>query len=148
MPLLTGALANGVAVIDVLVGVGSARAALLRKHGFRVPEPTRVRALLDTGSHFTGFASSVFRALELDPIWKMDVLTPSTPHDTPHTADLYRVTVSFFVNESPYVMGDCNVIAAESFRADEDVQGLIGLDLLTACQFTLVGPLKAFTLAF
>jgi hypothetical protein len=148
MPLLTGPLANGGAVIDVFVAVGESRAALLRKHGFPVPPPVPVRALVDTGSHLTGFAVQVFRSLDIQPYWATAILTPSTQPASPHPCDIYIASLSFLVGGIAHPIFEGNVLATDGFRPDEDVQGLIGLDILAACQFNLVGPLKAFTLAF
>ena len=56
MPLLTGPLTPGGAIIDVLVGVSRPRLALLLKHQFPVPVPVHVRAVIDTGASVSGFA--------------------------------------------------------------------------------------------
>lgn len=78
MPYLSGPFTRGGAVLDVLVGVPTARAALLRRHSFPVPEPLPVRALIDTGSSVSGFAPRVFSALDLTRFDQIKVLTPST----------------------------------------------------------------------
>ena len=96
----------------------------------------------------TGFSHRVFGPLDLTPFRKFDILTPSTPHHTPHACDLFRVSFSFLLNGRPHLTSECDVIGTDTFHPDEAVQGLIGLDLLAACQFTLIGPSKTFALAF
>lgn len=110
MPLLTGPLTPGGAVIDVLVGVSRPRRALLLKHQFPVPVPVHVRAVIDTGASVSGFSPRVFGALDLTPVGQVSILTPSTPADAPHESDLYDVSPEQFralggADAPPFLLG-------------------------------------------
>lgn len=147
MSYVTEQLVGGWAVVDVLVGVSTLRRALLQKHHFSVPEPVHVRALLDTGASISGFAPRVFRELDLTPISKFDVITPSTPHDAPHVCDLYDVSLSLVANGEARPFPDARVMVADCWHPNENLEALIGMDLLRQCNFQLFGPEGQFTLA-
>jgi len=79
MAIVTGAITPDGALIDVLVGVSSARQKLLERKGFTVPQKIPVRAIIDTGSFATAFMPKVFTLLDLTPLGPLKVRTPSTP---------------------------------------------------------------------
>jgi hypothetical protein len=148
MPYLTGRILPGGAIIDVFVGVGKRRESLLLKHGFAVPEPVHVRVLIDTGASVSGFAPRVFQALDLTPVAKNPVLTPSTPAHQPHLGDFYDVWLSIVAEGTSHPFLDSRVMAADCWLPGEGIEGLIGRDILDHCFFQYVGKDRTFTLAF
>ena len=148
MPLLTGPLTPGGAIIDVLVGVSRPRRALLVKHQFRVPAPVHVRALIDTGASVSGFAPRVFAALDLTPVGRIAILTPSTPADAPHESDLFDVSLALVADGGTHPFPDTRVMSADCWHPDEGVEALIGRDILDHCFFQYMGVDRRFTLAF
>lgn len=147
MSLLTGQLVGDWAVVDVLVDVSARRRELLSRHNFPIPEAVHVRALLDTGASISGFSPRVFRELDLTPVSKFDVLTPSTPHDAPHVCDLYDVALSLVANGQARPFSDVRVMVADCWHPGENLEALLGMDILRQCNFQLFGPEGQFTLA-
>jgi hypothetical protein len=148
MPYLSGPVAGGWAVIDVLVGVSRSHHGQLLKHGSPVPAPVHVRALLDTGASLSAFAPRVFRELGISPVRKMEVLTPSTATAAPHLADLYDVSLSLVAGGAAHPFPEGQVLEADCWLPGEDIEALIGMDILSRCFFQLLGPDRRFTLAF
>jgi Aspartyl protease len=148
MPLVSGKLSGPWAVVDVLLGVSGARAALLRKVNFPVPAPVRVRALLDTGASVSGFAPRAFRELDLAPVSTLSIQTTSTTPDAPHESDMFDVSLALIANATPHPFGDVRVMTADCWHADEGFEALIGMDILLRCNFQLFGPERQFICAF
>jgi len=148
MPILSGSITPRGAVIDVLVGVSDPRRQILVKHGFPVPAPLHVRALIDTGADVSGFAPRLFTALGLTPVDQIALYTPSTPPNCPHMADVFDVSLSVVAGGSPCVMPISSVFAADGWLPEEGIEALIGRDILDSCFFQYMGPDRTFTLAF
>jgi|GEM_PF-1003343 len=148
MPYVTGVLIRGWAIIDVLVGVSRPRHRLLQKHHFTVPQPVHVRALLDTGASISGFAPRVFQELDLTPVTKLGVITPSTPAHTPHEVDLYDVSLALVAGGGTHPFPDTRVMAADCWLPGEGIEALIGMDILCRGFFQLMGPERQFVFAF
>ncbi len=149
MPLLFGPITRSGAVVDALIGVFRARSGLLSRHGFPVPSPVRVRAMIDPGASMSGVAPDVFRQLELTPIAQVPILTPSTTAAFPHLADEYLVSFSVLVQGTPHTFSDAlPVIVADGWNEGEDANALIGRDILERCLFSYCGPDARFYFAF
>ncbi len=147
MPYINGPILPGGPVVDVLVGAPAAKAALLHKHGFPVPNPVPVRALIDTGASLSAFAPRVFSALDLNPIDQIPVLTPSTRPDAPHVCDRFLVSLSLVAEGRACPFPDTEVMAADCWLEDEGIEALVGRDILDRCFFQYLGPDHRFTLA-
>jgi hypothetical protein len=147
MSFLTGPLINGWAIIDVMVGVSRTRRSLLRKHNFDEPMPVHVRALLDTGASISGFSPRVFQQLDIAPVSKLEVMTPSTTSQNPHLCDIYDVSLSLVANGSLRPFPDVMVMEADCWLPNEGIEALLGMDILKRCHFQLWGPEGNFNLA-
>jgi hypothetical protein len=147
MSYVTGSLIQGWAIVDVLVGVSGPRRSLLQKHKFPIPAAVHMRALIDTGASISGFSSRVFQELSITPVSKLDVLTPSTPPNSPHICDVYDVSLSLVANESPRAFPDARVMVADCWLPNEGIEALLGMDILKFCFFQLMGPEGRFMLA-
>ncbi len=150
MPIVSGRLTPAGAVVDIVVGVGPRRLALLQRLGLPVPAPVFLKAQIDTGANITGLTGRVFSALELPPVGSVAILTPSTRPDAPHHCDLFDVTLSFVADGRAQPFGGLRVIAADGWHpgAEQGVEALIGRDVLDRCVFSYLGPDRAFTFAF
>lgn len=149
MPLHTGTITRHGAVIDSLIGVCAERQKLLTKHGFAVPPPVPVRALIDTGASISGCSAEVFHKLDLKPVEQLQILTPSTRIDAPHTCDLFQVSWSLVAGGAPHLFApSLRVIVADGFHPTEGIDALIGRDILARCAFEYWGPDDRFQFSF
>jgi hypothetical protein len=148
MPYLSGPIVGGRAIIDVLVGVSRPRRLLLTKHNFPVPAPVPIRALIDTEADISAFSPRTFRALGIEAVDAVPILTPSTRVEAPFTTDLYDVSLSLVADGSSHSFSDSRVLEADCWIPGEGIEALIGTDILNRCFFQFIGPDRRFTLAF
>lgn len=148
MPIITGDITSHGAVICVLVGVGAAKLSLLQRLKMPIPQPISVRAQIDTGSHVTGFSRDVFNALNEAPFGRIRLRTPSTRPSEPFYADQYAVTITFVAGTMQYPFRAAQVIAADDFQQGEEVEAIIGRDVLNHCNFQYLGSTRQFSLFF
>jgi hypothetical protein len=148
MPIVTGDITDSGAIILVKVGVSQNRAQVLAKNGMPIPPGVVVRAQLDIGSFVSGFMPDVFRALEVEPFGRIAIRTPSTTKDNPFQCDLYDVTVTLTAGDVPVVLTDVHAIASKDFGQDEEVQAILGRDVLNRCVLEYFGPDRRFRLSF
>ena len=134
--------------MDVLIGASQPRRVLLERNGFTVPVAVPVRALIDTGASISGFSAKVFQALDLTPVSQISVLTPSTLVDTPHDCNVYDVSLSLVANGAAHPFPDVRVMEANCWHPGEEIEALIGMDILRRCFFQLMGPEGQFVIAF
>lgn len=145
MPVVNSTILQDGPIFDLLVGVSQARQQMLEKHGFPVPPRVPVRALIDTGSSLTAVIRVVFQQLSLPgPVGSIDIVTPST-RDSSHCADLYDVSLALSHLGEGILFPSIRVI---EFPGSDEVQALIGRDVLAHCHFTYDGPGGRFTLGF
>lgn len=148
MPYLTGPIGPEGAVIDVLVGVPTVRAELLRKNNFPVPTAVPVRALVDTGASISGFAPRVFRELDLRPLDQTSIYTPSTQPGSPHPCNQYLVALAFVAGGRHHPFPETHVIETDCWPSEEGIEALIGRDILNWCNFWYVGIERTFNISF
>lgn len=127
------------AVIPLRVGFSRADEAAARASGRPVPAPVAVRALVDTGSGRSIVQRDLARELDLRPVGRVEI-------DTPSSVDLavpeYYVRFWFDDLTGPEV----KVIEAP-LRVPR-VRALIGRDLLERAHFEYDGPTGRFELRF
>lgn len=149
MPLIDGTIDHrDGAAVGVFVGVSRSRDAALLRVGHRVPERVPVRLQIDTGSALTGFLRFVFEKLEIGPFRTVQVGTPSTTPDRPHTANQYDVVLYLVSGTELTPIDNVHAIDPQDFHPTEGVQGIIGRDVLDRCVFTFAGPDRQFHLAW
>lgn len=120
----------------------------LQAAGQAVPQPIRIRALLDTGASCTCVDPSVLAALNLTPTGSATMITPSTGA-TPHQTDQFDVGLIIpgaSGNQTPLVVDNIAVVASQ--LTNQGFQALIGRDLLKRCVLTYNGAMNLFTLAY
>src|SRR6266478_6074661 len=101
-------------MLDALVGVSQARRTALAAVGQPVPNPIRLRALVDTGASGTSVDPSITSALNLTPTGRVQVVTPSTG-STPHEADQYDVAliIPSGGQNTPFILPTIAVMSCE-----------------------------------
>lgn len=147
MAIITSPITDEGAVLTVLVGVSANRQRMLEKMSFPVPVPVQVKALLDTGSSDSAFQASVFKALQLTPIGKMYISTPSTDPSALHDADTFDVSVTFRSGNQTILIESIQPFVTNGFDPTvETAQALIGRDILNRCVFNYNGQTRQFAL--
>ncbi len=146
MPVVAGNLTDQGAIVSLTVGVSRDRKEALVRVGFPVPAEVQLRAVIDSGSAVTAIQPDVFRALDLTRIDEVAIHTPSTGA-TPHHCDRFHVSLSLVHEQQELLLASALVISS-MFRPEENLQGLIGRDVLDHCLFVYDGKRKQFSLAF
>jgi hypothetical protein len=146
MPYATIPLNPHGAITELLVGVGEVRRAVLERNNFPVPRRVRVSAQIDTGAPYSTFAPFVFEQLEIKPVGSVKLRTPSTGEGA-CPFDQFVVSLSLCGGGVELHLPTTEVIQAV-FAPDEEIQGLLGRDLLEHCLFVYDGQNKSFSLAF
>ena len=145
MPIITGTIDRDGAVIDVIIGETQDHRNTRKTGGHPVSPSITSRAAIDTGAGASGFSRQLLGRLGLKAI---DTITIRTPVGPPQTTDRYQVSVSFVAGGTKHEFADALVIAADCFEPSEEIQGLIGRDILDHCMFEYWGPSRQFQFAF
>jgi hypothetical protein len=145
MPHLTLQIISGGPLIDVAVGVSSARREILLKTGQTVPAAVTIRALIDTGATSSCIDHSCLEPLLIPPTGTTSAHTPSTA-GKPHRFEQYDVSLTVRHPDSNLFLPNVAVIAAH--LPTQGIQALIGRDVLRQCLFVYNGSEETFTLAF
>jgi hypothetical protein len=126
-------------VIDVQLAVTSTIEQTLRNNYQVVPEPVKIRALIDTGSPITVIREGIADRLGIDPTGREWITTAlSSPDQRP----VYFVRLLF--SEAAYV----EVTAVAAPLQYQNVECLIGRDVLRYAVLTYIGFKDTFTLSF
>lgn len=148
MPILSGRITEIGAVVDVVVDISRKHKLSITKNGTATPDAVAVRAIIDTGAHLSGFSPRLFKKLDLEPVGSTSVFTPSTNHDQPFDADLFDVSLSLTGDGRLFTFPDSRVMSADCWSPEEEVQALLGRDILNRCIFQYIGREQQFTLAY
>lgn len=105
------------------------------------PEPFRATAMVDTGASGTVVNPQIIEALNLNPIGTIPIHTPSTT--APLVCEQFHVDVIF---PNDVTFSDAVVICAP--LGMQNIQCLIGRDILQTGLLTYIGFLNQFTLSF
>ncbi len=142
MPAFTSQVANLRAagpVVNVEIAVGAATEQVLRAAGAAVPPPVVASAMLDTGAAATVLRAGIAAQLGLRPV---GVARVSTPTSADVECDEYLVRIVF---PQRVVM---ETVVVEAPMAGQNVECLIGRDVLAHAVFVYVGASDLFTLSF
>ena len=133
-------------IVDVLLGVSSARLNALTKLHQAVPSPIRARALVDTGASGTVIDASCVKALQLSPTGVSNVRTPSTGvNPVQHFSyDVSLVLVSPVLSRTWFVVP----VTESPSHAVQGFEVLLGRDILGECLCVYDGRASVFMLAF
>lgn len=146
MPTFTGPIVADGSLVNILVGVSEARRQVLRSVGFLVPTPSPVRVLLDTGSIIT-----ITKAQAITPLgvtrYDQRQFFNSAVGLTPIVRDVFDLSITLLDDKgiSLHYWPSVDVIPGV-FPPTDQVQGVIGRDLLDECVFTYDGKRRTFSL--
>ncbi|MCL2640201.1 MAG: aspartyl protease family protein [Phycisphaerales bacterium] len=147
MPHLNGALKKSGPLVDVLVSVSEPRLDALLAAGRQIPPAIKIRALIDTGASCTAIDTSIVRKLEIPATGTVDVRTPSTGA-TPHTFNQYDIQLTILDERgNPLSSGHSIPIVGSDFSG-QDIEALIGRDLLAMGILIYNGTAGSFTLSY
>ena len=145
VPHLTLSLSAGGPILDLAIGVSRPRSQALQKANQPVPNPVRIRGLIDTGASGTCVDPVCLASLGLGPTGQVQIHTPSTG-STPQLRNQYDVSIILIhpnlvlqIHEQP---------AIASTLQTQGIQALIGRDVLARCLFVYDGAMNLFMLAF
>jgi hypothetical protein len=146
MPTLTGPIVADGSLVNILVGVSEARRQTLRSVGFPVPSPSPVRVLLDTGSFITIAVEQAIVPLGVTRYDQRPFFNSSVGM-TPIARDVFNLSITLLDDKGVqlYYWPSVDVIPGV-FPPTDQVQGIIGRDLLDDCVFIYDGKRRNFTL--
>ena len=125
-------------VVEVQFLISKELEAKLRAEGKPIPQPLRVRALIDTGASNCAVQEDIPQKLGLQPIDKIPVSTPSG------NALCYRYFMRMLIPAHNIIYE--GIFTAVSGLIVQNIQCLIGRDLLSFSEFIYHGKQKSFTL--
>jgi len=136
-------------IVDAFVVVSLGRASALTSANQTIPQPIRVRALIDTGASHTCVDPSVLTALGLTPTGTTTVVTPTTGLSsvTVNQYDVGLVIPSAQASHSSFIRPTVAVSEHELVRR-HGFHVLMGRDILADCLFIYDGQSGLFTLVF
>lgn len=108
-----------------------------------MPTPIPVDALIDTGASNSSIQQGLLATLGLNPVGLVPIVTPTTT--TPHPAPQYAVRLVF-----PQHGGGVydSLALTEMPLIGQNIQALLGRDVLQVGVLVYNGPMGLFTLAF
>lgn len=133
-------------VLELSVSVSRARRYALTRFGSSIPEPVRVRALIDTGATFSCLDTSVFARLNISSKGTVPTLTPGTG-DVFQLLNRYDVDLEALASREQNLFLFTDFPVLEASLAAQGIHALIGRDILNRCLFLFDGPNVTFSLS-
>ncbi|MDE2848122.1 MAG: retropepsin-like aspartic protease [Gemmatimonadota bacterium] len=132
-------------ILNAIVGVSKARLDALESLGKPVPDPVGIEGLVDTGANRTCVTPEVVEPLNLTPGEPVVVHTPSGSTEMP----TYDIGILIFSSpkEPPFRIPNIQVMVSKDLK-EQNLECLIGLDILSNCLLTYDGKAGLYTLAF
>jgi hypothetical protein len=132
-------------VVDALIGVSAARMAMLQATKQPIPNAVPIRMLIDTGASGCCVNAGLLSPLGLNPTGIIAVHTPTTG-GAPVNCNQFDVGILIPHPQSPFFVPVIPVMECQPLFGN--IQGLLGRDVLSICQFIYIGPVQGFSLAF
>jgi predicted aspartyl protease len=127
-------------VVEIKLAVGLKLEDILRQKGQNLPEPVQVRAMIDTGATVSVVREDIIKQLNLNPVGTELISTPSSSN-----VQCYKYLMRIlFPNK--VIINDIMVISTS--LKGQDIQCLIGRDILKLGVLIYIGYTNTFTLSF
>lgn len=128
-------------VVGVQIGPSSALRKALQERNGSIPQPVEAKMLIDTGASLSAIKEGIASHLGLKAHGITKIATPS---DGSYQCSLYDVDILFPVHH--LVVPNVRVI--ESAFEKQNIDGLIGRDILKIGLLVYTGYDNSFTIAF
>lgn len=128
-------------VLEVFIGPSSVLKGFLEKERKVIPQPVPVRMLIDTGASVSAIKRGIASQLGLKPHGLTKI---STPSDGAFQCPLFDVDIFFPIHR----MAVGNVRIIEAVLEGQNIDGLIGRDVLKLGLLVYTGYDSSFTIAF
>jgi len=132
-------------VIALVVGVSFAKHAILKKQGITAPSPVIMNFLVDSGASHTVVDAVSIAPLAMAPTGVTYIHTPSTG-ETPVAVQQYDVSLYLHHPDNSKMIPNLAVTASDFSK--QNIQGLLGRDVLEHCLLVYDGRAGSFALAF
>ncbi|MFH1224855.1 MAG: hypothetical protein V1676_03550 [Candidatus Diapherotrites archaeon] len=124
-------------LLDIYFSVPAELERKLKKEGKQVPESIHCKALIDTGASNCVVQANIPQALKLNPIGETTMATPSCQSCKCYTY-LLRITIP-----QQQIAYECVFTSAP--LQGQEINCLIGRDILSQSHFTYIGYMNQFT---
>jgi hypothetical protein len=134
-------------VMPVIVGPDANTIRSLQQAGQPIPPIVEVRGLIDSGSDVCVISPFLVQHFGLQPIWSLP--TQTTIGTTP--VQLYEVSLVVVGParlSGPMLVRSTLQVMGATHPFSNQIEVLIGLDILRDCRLDSDGPNQVFTLAF
>jgi len=112
----------------------------LHGEGKKLPEPIIVKALIDTGASNCVIGENIPKKLGLKPVNKIKITTPSCKD-----YESYQYFLRMLIPDNKISYEGVFTVAP---LCGQEIDALIGRDLLSNCVFIYTGYINQFTLSF
>ena len=146
MPRLSFPIAKDGLRVEALIGLDSATTITLAQAGSPITPPSKIKALLDTGSDVSAAAPRVLQQLGLTPAQTVATYTAGGYV----SVDLYRVSLTILdtLSGSGPMFTKSSLWVTELAVPLPGIEVLIGLNVVLDLVLTVDGPRQTFTLDF
>jgi predicted aspartyl protease len=121
------------------VWIGTPVEEVIRKAGRQVPQPVAVKGMIDTGATSSLIQPAIARQLGLKPVGVVPISTPSSEN-----VPCYQYVLRFVFPNNVMV----EAIAVEAPLRGQQIQCLVGRDVLSHAVLVYTGYINQFTLSF
>lgn len=137
--------AQGIVIESLWITASHARLTVLKAQGIPIPEPRRLRALVDTGATCSCVDKAILQSFGLTPSGFTYVHTASTGK-SPLAVNQYDVSFWLAENQIESLMLTIPVIEADF--GHQTINCLIGMDVLKNCVLHVDGPARTAELHY
>ena len=132
-------------VIVLIIGVSAPRQSAMKDNGLAIPPPVVGRFLVDTGASCSMIDDSIVSALNLQPTGQCDIHTPSTGTVA---AKAFQYDIALMIHHDDNVRFFPTLPVISNNFGTQNIQGLLGRDVLEKCLLVYDGTAQTFSLAF
>lgn len=126
-------------LVEMRIWAGTPVEEAIKKSEGKLPEPVPVRAMIDTGATGSVIHPEIAKKLGLQPVGVVYINTPSSENVL-----CYQYAVRLIFPDNVIV----EAIAVEAPLKGQQIQCLVGRDVLAHSVFVYTGYINQFTLSF